>query len=281
MVPQEFLLDGQDGIRDPIGLQASRLEAKVHIISGAVADSQNIVAAANRAGIVVETMVGEAFAVGEAVLTPEEQEMGALVVVLGGSHCDLAVYSRSSLRLSATIPVGGDHFTNDTAIGLQTSLEEAEGIKKLFGSVYAGGIHAGTSFEAPGLGNRPSRLIPRSVLLGILEPRAQELLGIILEWLRRSRLEHHLGGGVILCGGGARLQGMCDLAEQFFASPARLGLPPKILEMPEMLESPEYATLLSLLLYGLRVRQLRMARQRPLATRWKGLLRRKSREGAR
>lgn len=281
MVPQEFLLDGQDGIRDPLGLQASRLEAKVHIISGSLADSQNIVTAVNRAGVVVETMVGEAFAVGEAVLTTEERELGALVAIVGGSHSELVVYYRGSLRLSATVPIGGDHFTNDAAIGLQTSLEQAEEIKKLFGSVCASGIHEGTSFEVPGLGNRPSRLVPRSVLLYILEPRAQELLGLILEWLLRSGLEHHLGGGVVLCGGGARLQGMCDVAEQFFSSPARLGLPPKIPDLPETLDSPEYATLLGLLLYGLRVRRLRMARHRPLATRWKGLLGRKSREGAR
>ena len=312
MVPQEFSLDAQSGIRDPIGMQASRLEVQVYLLTGSVAASQSVVTAVNRAGIVVETVVAEAFAVGEAVVTPAERELGAWVVVLGGGSCEMVAYYQGGLRMAAVIPIGGDHFTNDVAVGLHTGLPEAEAVKKTFGSVFSLGSHDGISFEVPGLGNQPSRLVPRQTLMAILEPRAQELLGFALEELRRCGLEQRLGAGIVLSGGGARLHGICDLAEQMFSVPARLGLPSyahaaegnreqgtgnreqatagvaaseglplRIVDLPETLDSPEYATLVGLLLYGFRVRRLRTAQRRTLPRRWKGILGRKSREGVR
>ena len=291
MLPQEFALDSQSGVRDPIGMQAASLAVKVHLITGSLAASQSVVVAVNRAGVVVETVIAEAFAVGEAVLTPEERELGALVALLGGGSAEVVAYYQGSLRMSSGIPIGGDHFTSDVAIGLHTPSLEGEIIKKMFGSVHAGWSHDGASLEVPGLANRPSRMVPRRTLLEILEPRAQELLALAIEELRQSGLEPHLGAGLIFTGGGARLHGLCDLAESTFSGPARIGLPsdawtqeglpPKILDLPESLDAPEYTTVGALLLYGFRLRRLRMARQRTPAKRWKSLLGRKAREGVR
>lgn len=291
MLPQEFALDSQSGVRDPIGMQATSLGVKVHLITGSLAASQGAVTAVNRAGVVVETVVAEAFAVGEAVVNPEEQELGVLVAVLGGGSAEIVAYYQGSLRMSSGIPIGGDHFTSDVAIGLHTPAPEGEIIKRMFGSVHAGWSHDGATLEVPGLANRPPRMVPRRDLLGILEPRAQELLALAIEQLRQANLEPHLGAGVIFAGGASRLHGLCDLAESVFSGPARIGLPsdalaheglpPKILDLPESLDAPEYTTVVALLLYGLRLRRLRRARQRTPGKRWKSLLGHKAREGVR
>ncbi|MBI3894934.1 MAG: cell division protein FtsA [Acidobacteria bacterium] len=281
LVPQEFVLDSQEGIRDPIGMQGSHLEAKVRLITNSVSASQNLVKAVNHAGILVETLVLEALAVGEAVSSPEERELGTLVAVCGGSTCEAVAYHRDGLRLSVSIPIGGDHFTSDIAVGLHTPLADAETIKKTFGSISPSGGHEGVSFEVPGVGNHLSRFVSRRALVEILEPRAQELLAYAQKELRRCGMEQSLGGGVILTGGGARLHGMCDLAEQLFGAPTRIGLPPKIQGLPEALDSPEYTTVVGLLLYGHRVRKLRAPRPQPLTSRWKNMLSQKSPESAR
>jgi cell division protein FtsA len=291
MLPQEFALDEQSGVRDPIGMHGRSLAVQVQLVTGSVSASQSAVTAVNRAGLIVETAVAEALAVGEAVLTPEERELGSIVVLLGRGSTELAAYSQGSLWMSAGIPVGGDHFTNDIAIGLHTPPPEAEIIKTMFGSVCASGTHDGVSFEVPGLANRSARMVPRKELLDILGPRAQELLGLAAEDLRRAGLDPRLGGGAVLAGGGARLHGICDLAEQAFSSPARIGLPSdalaqddlpaNFLDLPEALNQPEYTTVVSLLLYGFRVRSVRTGKQRGSAKRWKDILGRKAREGVR
>ena len=279
LIPREFTLDSQDGIRDPIGLYGSRLEAQVHILTGSVAATQNVVTAVNHAGILVETMVAESLATGEAVLTPEERELGAVVAVVGSESCELVAYRHGGLHMSASLPVGGEYFTYDLAVGLHTPVSDAEIIKKTFGSVFPSGGHEGSLFEVPGVGDRPSRQVSRRELLAILGPRAQELLGLILGETRRWGMDRQLGAGVILAGGGARLQGLCDLVEQVFSAPARLALPPKIADLSETLDSPEYATVISLLLYGYRAHRMRAAQNRASARGWRHLLARKSREG--
>ena len=289
MLPQQFSLDEQSGVHDPIGLQSRSLAVQVHLVTGSVAASQSVVTAVNRAGIIVETVVAEALAVGESVVTTEERELGSIVVLLGGGSTEFAAYMQGSLWMSSGIPVGGDHFTNDVAIGLHTPPPEAETIKIMFGSVYASWSHDGVSFEVPGLANRAPRMVPRKELLDILVPRAQEVLGLAVEDLRRAGLDPRLGGGAVLAGGGARLHGICDLAEQTFASPARIGLPsdvlaqddlpPNFLELPEAFNQPEYTTVVALLLYGFRVRSMRT--QRAATKRWKDILGRKAREGVR
>lgn len=273
LVPEEFVLDSQRGIQDPIGMQASYLAVKAHIISGSAMASSNVVTAVNRAGILVEATVFEALAAAEEVLSEEERELGALVIVLGGGSTEMAAYRQGGLCLVSVIPIGGDHFTNDVAVGLHTPVRDAEVLKKTLGSVLSGQSSDSTSVEVPGLSDRPSRFVPHRALSEILQSRAEELLGLIHDELRRSRLDRRLGAGVVLCGGGARLGGMCDLAEQILGVPVRLGLPPKIVGMPEELDSPEYATLVGLLLYGHRVWKLRSAAQhRTAGSRWKSLI---------
>lgn len=272
LVPKEFVLDSQEGIRDPIGMVASHLEVRVHFITNSVSAAQNLVTAVNRAGILVETLVGEAYACGEAVASEEERELGVLMVVLGGPASEIAAYVQGGLSLADALPVGGDHFTGDLAVGLHTPRSDAEAIKKTFASVFPGWSHTGTSFEVPGMGHQPSRLISHRVLRQILEPRALELFGLLRGELRRRSLEHQLGAGVVLSGGGARLSGLCDLAEKVLEMPARLGLPPRVQALPEQLDFPEYATLLSLAHYALRLRQQRGSRDGLVSSRLRDLL---------
>ena len=192
----------------------------------------------------------------------------------------MAAYLRGGLRMAATLPIGGDHFTQDLAVGLHTPVADAEMIKKTFGSVYHSWSHEGATVEVPGVGERPSRQVTTRQLLAILEPRAQELLGFLLEELGRWGLDGQLGAGVVLAGGGARLQGLCDLAEQVLGAPARLALPPMMAGLPETLDAAEYAPVVSLLLYGERLHRLREA-QNPHTHRWKNLLAGKRRESVR
>jgi cell division protein FtsA len=272
MVPKEFVLDSQQGIRDPVGMVGTLLEVRVHFITNSTTIGQNLVATVNRAGILVETLVAESFASGEAVATADERELGVLVALIGGPTCETVAYSQGGLALASSVPLGGDHFTSDIAIGLHTARSDAESIKRTFGSVFPGWSHDGSSFEVPGMGHQPSRLIPHHLLRQILEPRAQELFNLLAEDLRRANLGTRLGAGVVLSGGGALLAGICDMAEKVLGVPARIGLPPRVQELPEHLDSPEYAPAMSLLHYGLRVRQQRMPRDTASAARLRDLL---------
>ena len=271
VVPLEFIVDSESGIHDPVGMQGLHLEVRAHIVTASVTANQNAVTAANRAGLLVEAVVLEAFAASEGLLAPEERELGVLVADIGGGSCELAAYQQGNLRMSGVISIGGDHFTNDVAIGLHTPLPEAEKIKKLFGSVLSDWSHKGTSIEVPSMGGRPSRLMAHRRLSEILEPRAQELLGFAMDEMRRCDLDQHLGAGIVLSGGGARLNGMCDLAEQVFGCPARLGLPPKIAGLPASLDQLDYTTLVGLLLYGQKVRRLREAQNQSWGGRFRSM----------
>jgi cell division protein FtsA len=272
MVPKEFVLDSQEGIRDPVGMLGMHLEVRVHFITNSIATSQNLVTAANRAGVLVETVVGEAYAAGEAIATEEEHELGVLVAVIGGPSCEIVAYSQSGLSKTCAVAIGGDHFTGDISVGLRVPRSDAETIKRNFGSVFPGWSHDGSAFEAPAMGHQPSRVIPQNVLRQILQPRAQELFGLLLEEVRRTGGTRHWPGGIVLSGGGARLAGLCDLAESVLGIPARIGLPPRVQNLPEALDSPEYATLFSLLQYGARVRQHRAPRERAASSRLRDLL---------
>jgi cell division protein FtsA len=272
IVPREFVLDGQEGIRDPVGMLGMQLEVRVHFITNSVATAQNLVTVVNRAGVLVEALVSEGFAAGEALPSQEERDLGVMVALLGGPATEAVAYCQGGLALADSLPVGGDHFTGDLAIGLRTARSDAESIKQTFGSVFPGWSHEGSSFEVPGIGHQPSRHIPQSLLRQILEPRAQELFGLLGAEITRADLAADLTAGVILSGGGARLAGMCDMAEKVLGIPARIGLPPKIHGLPEALDSPEYATLLSLLHYGYRVRQQRAPRDSGATGRLRSLL---------
>jgi cell division protein FtsA len=272
LLPEEFALDSQQGILDPIGMQGSYLAVKAHIVSGSAAAAANVVAAVNRAGVLVETTVFEALAAGEEVLTDEERELGALVLLLGSGSTELAAYRHGSLRLAAVVPIGGDHFTNDVAVGLHATPSDAEILKITMGSVLSRESNEATQVEVPVPGSG-SIFVPLRLLSEILESRAEELLGLVRDELRRASLYHRLEAGVVLCGGGARLGGLCDLTEQILGAPARLGLPPRIVDMPEEMESPEHATIVGLILYAQRLWMIRNAAQVKTPERgWKNLI---------
>ena len=271
VVPQEFLLDSMNGIRDPVGMTGGRLEANVHVITSAAAAMTSLITVANRAGLEVEETVHEALAAAEAVLGSDERELGVVLADIGAGSTDVVVYHQGCLQHSCALPVGGDHFTNDIAVGLRTPIPEAEKIKRMFGVAMVSQAGEAVSIEVPSVGDRASRMVPQQKLAQILEPRAQELLGLIREELARAGLEHQTGAGLVFTGGGARLAGLCDLAEQLLDMPARIGLPPRLEGAPGTLSEPAYTTLLGLLFYAQRLRLARQGRQEGFGARLKSL----------
>lgn len=260
VLPQEFLLDSQNGIRDPIGMMGSRLEVNVHLVMASASATQNIVTAVNRAGIVVRDTVFESLASAEACLTADERELGVALVDLGGGSSDLIVYYQGTVRHTAVIPVGGEHFTNDIAVGLRTPIPEAEKMKRLWGERDPA-RPAEDLVEVSSVGGRPTRVVSYAVLSEIIEPRALELLELLEEELGRSGYGKQLGAGVVLAGGGAKLGGLPVLAEQTLGLPVRVGKPTGLLKMGDVLPSPAYATVVGLVGYGNRMRLLRDSRE--------------------
>ena len=261
VLPQEFLLDAQDSIRDPLGMVGQRLEANVQIVTASAAASQNLVTAVNRAGVVVADTVLEPLAAAEACLTQDERELGACLLDIGGGTTELVVYGGGTVRHAAAIPVGGDHFTNDLAVGLRTPIPEAERIKRDHAVAWRELLHDDHAIEIASVGDRPPRTIFTRMICEIVEPRAQELLALVRDELQRAGLDSVIPAGVVLVGGGARLAGMVELAERMFALPVRIGAPRGPIGMPEELSQPEYATSVGLLVYGARAR--RQVAQRP------------------
>ncbi|MCI0538324.1 MAG: cell division protein FtsA, partial [Verrucomicrobiales bacterium] len=261
VLPQDFLLDLQEHIRDPIGMVGQRLEANAQIVTASASASQNLVTAVNRAGVVVADTVLEPLASAESCLTADERELGACLVDIGGGTTEFVVYGGGTIRHAGAIPVGSDHFTNDLAVGLRTPIPEAERIKREFAVAWRELLHDDHAIEIASVGGRPPHTIFTRMICEIVEPRAQELLVLIREELKRAGLDAELPAGVVLTGGGARLTGLVELAERVFALPVRLGVPRGPLGMPEELSQPEYATSVGLVMYGARAR--RQAAQRP------------------
>ena len=260
VLPQEFFLDAQDCIRDAIGMVGQRLEANVHIVTASGTATQNIVTAVNRAGVRVDDTVLEPLAAAEACLTQDERELGACLLDIGGGTTELIAYTGGVVRHTAAIPVGGDHFTNDLAVGLRTPIPEAEKIKREHAFALRDLIRQDHAIEIASVGDRPSRTVFARMLCEITEPRAQELLVLISEELRRAGLESQIPAGIILTGGGAHLQGMVDLAERVFNLPVRVAVPRGLADMTEQVSQPEYATAVGLVLYAARTRRLAGAR---------------------
>jgi cell division protein FtsA len=256
VLPQEFLLDLQDGIRDPLGMVGGRLEVNVHVVTASAAASQNIVTAVNRAGIVVLDTVFEPLAGAEACLTTDERELGVALVDVGGGSTDLAVFHQGTVRHTAVIPVGGEHFTNDVAVGLRTPTLEAEKMKKAWGERDPA-KPADTLLEVPSVGERPNRVVSYAMLSEIIEPRAMELLELVQGELSRAGCDKQLGAGVVLAGGGAKLGGLAALAEQVLGLPVRLGEPRGLQNLGETLPDPAYVTVVGVAAYGNRLRLLR------------------------
>ena len=262
VLPQEFRVDQQDGIRDPLNMLGVKLEVNVHIVTASAAATQNIVTAVNRAGVTVTDTALEPLAAAEAVLSPDDRELGCCILDIGGGTTEIAVFTGGVIRHSAALPVGGDHFTNDLAVGLRTPIPEAERIKRNFGCVWRPMLGEERSIEIASVGDRPPRTVFPRMLYEILEPRAQELLILVRDELQHAGLDSLIPAGLVLAGGGARLTGLLELAENLFGLPARLAVPRGLEGLPEELSQPEYATVTGLLLYGVQAR--RLAAQRPV-----------------
>lgn len=250
VLPQEFVIDEQDGIREPLGIAGVRLEARVHIVTGATASAQNIVKCANRCGLSVRDLVLSGLASGRAVLTPEEQELGVCMVDIGGGTTDVAVFHNCGVKHSAVLSVGGNHITNDIAAGLRTPLISAEQIKCIQGTALVSLVGRDEVVEVPSTGGREPRVLSKLVLAEIIEPRVTEILTLVQRELVRSGTEELLTSGIVLCGGGANMTGIAQLAEQVFNLPVRVGAPRSVAGLKDLVHPPEYATAVGLVLHG-------------------------------
>ncbi len=250
ILTQEFIVDEQDGITDPVGMSGVRLEAKIHIVTGAVTSAQNIIKCANRAGLDVHDIVLESLASSEAVLSDEERNLGVALIDFGGGTTDMAVFSRGSIKHTSVLALGGDNLTYDISIGLRTPTLDAEKIKIKYGCALSSMIGKDETIEVPGVGGRKPRVLSRQILGEILEPRVEEILTLIHHELRRSGYEQLINSGVVITGGSAELLGITEIGEQIFDSPSRTGFPLGISGLVEVVNKPMYATAVGLVLYG-------------------------------
>jgi cell division protein FtsA len=270
VLPQGFWLDAQNGIRDPIGMVGRQLDVHVHLVTSPAVLAQNMVAAVNRAGVMVSDLVLEPLAAAECVLSGDERELGACLVDIGAGTTELIVYSAGVVRHTAAIPVGGHHFTNDLAVGIRTPIDEAERIKReeIWSQAELGDHER--SIEIPRVGDRPPSSVLAREVAEILDARTQELLSLVRRELVRAGLSTAIPAGLVFTGGGARLQGLLEMSEETFALPARVGRPRGLAGLPEEAFAPEFAAIVGLALYGGRAQQV--LEERPtFSARLKGL----------
>ena len=271
LLPQEFIVDDDRGVRDPLGLMAMRLEVRVHLVTAAASATQNVVTAVNRAGVHVDDTVFEPLACADAVLRADERELGVCLADLGAGSTSLIVFQEGAVLHSAVISIGGDHFTSDLSVGLCTPLGEAENIKKLYGNVAVTLIPEANEVEVPSVGDRASRLVKQRMVGDILEPRARELFEMVRDNLRHNGVLNACAGGVVLSGGTSRTAGILDVAESVLRRPVRLSWPTPLAKMPSVLAEPEYATVIGMAYYGHRARTARGAQDTRWSSRLKGL----------
>jgi len=250
VIPQEFVIDGQDGIKEPLGMSGVRLEAKIHIVTAAVTSAQNIVKCANKAGLNVVDIVLEPLASAEAVLTDDEKELGVCLIDLGGGTTDIAAFAEGSIMHTSVLSLGGMHITNDVSVGLRTPVEDAERLKKRFGVASARYLGADDVITVPSVGGRRPREMSRKILCEIIEPRADELLSLARGELEKEGVQDRIPSGVVLTGGCAALDGLRDLAEEIFETPVRIGAPTHVGGLQDVVRSPMYATGVGLVLFG-------------------------------
>ncbi|KPJ91845.1 MAG: cell division protein FtsA [Gammaproteobacteria bacterium SG8_15] len=267
VIPQEFVIDDQDGIKEPVGMCGVRLEAKVHLVTGAVSAAQNIVKCVRRCGLEVDDIILEQLASSYAVLTEDEKELGVCLVDIGGGTTDIAVFTEGAIRHTAVIPIAGDQITNDIAVALRTPTQYAEDIKKKYACALTQLASPDESIEVPSVGDRPPRRLARQTLAEVVEPRYEELLTLVQNELRRSGFEDLCAAGVVLTGGCSKMEGVIDLAEEVFHVPVRLGMPSNVSGLVDVVRNPIYATGVGLLLYGSKQRsELRRERHGDWAT---------------
>jgi cell division protein FtsA len=250
ILPQEFIIDSQDGIREPIGMSGVRLEARVHMVTGAVSAAQNIVKCVRRCGLDVDDIILEQLASSYAVLTEDERSLGVCLVDIGGGTTDLAVFTEGSIRHTAVIPIAGNQVTNDIAVALRTPTQPAEEIKIKYACALTQLANADETIEVPSIGDRPARRLSRQTLAEVVEPRYEELFSLIQTELRRSGYEDLLAAGIVLTGGSSKMEGLIDLAEEVFHVPVRLGLPQYVSGLVDVVRNPIYSTGVGLLLFG-------------------------------
>jgi cell division protein FtsA len=271
VLPHEFRVDAQDGIRDPIGMVGQRLEANVHVVTASSSATQNLVSAANKAGILINDTVLEPLASAEACLTQDERELGCCLLDIGGGTTELIVYGGGVVRHTGAVAIGGDHFTNDLAVGLRTPIPEAERIKRHHGCAATALLGENRSIEIASVGDRPPRTIFGHALTEIIEPRAQELLALLNDDLQRAGLLRQIPAGFVLAGGGARLNGFLELTEDTFHLPARIAQPRGIADLPEQVAQPEYATVVGLVLSAAKARRAGSAKPSSLVSKLRSM----------
>lgn len=252
VIPQEFIIDEQDGIKEPLGMSGVRLEAEVHIVTGAVTSAQNIIKSVNRAGLHVIDIILQPLASSEAVLTSDEKELGVAVVDIGGGTTDIATFVNGSLWHTAVLGIGGNHLTNDVAVGLRTPASEAEKIKVKYGCALTSIVKEDETIEVPSVGGRPPRVVSRQVLSEIIEPRAEEIFSLVQRELKKTGYEDLVASGAVITGGAAIMEGMTEVAERIMDMPVRRGMPSNIGGLVDMVSNPMFATGVGLILYAVK-----------------------------
>jgi cell division protein FtsA len=248
---QEFVIDGQEDVREPLGMSGVRLEVKVHIVTGAVSAAQNIMKCVRRCGLEVNDLILQPLASAMAVLSEDEKDLGVCLVDIGGGTSDIAVFTQGAIRHTAVIPIAGDQITNDIAMALRTPTKEAEEIKRRYGCALRELADSQEMVEVPGVGERGSKKMSRQTLAEVIEPRVEELYSLVQAELRRSGFEELLSSGIVITGGSAGMQGMVELGEEVFHMPVRLGLPSYASGLSEVIRNPRYSTGVGLLMAGL------------------------------
>ena len=250
VIPQEYIIDHQDGIRQPIGMSGVRLEARVHMVTGALSSAQNIIKCVNQAGLSVSEICLEPIASSEAVLSRDEKELGVILIDIGGGTSDLAIFREGALIHTSVLPIGGNHLTRDIAVGLRTPQKEAENLKIQWGCALSNLVSSDQTIEVPGVGGRDGRTLPRRALAQIIEPRLEEIFSLIHREVMKSGLRHLLSAGVVITGGASLLEGLPELAEFIFEMPVKRGMPQAHLGRSDLAHSPKFATGVGLLHYG-------------------------------
>jgi cell division protein FtsA len=254
LLPRDFIVDGQDGVKRPVGMYGTRLEVEAHIVTGVATALANVAKCAHRAGLEVEAMVLEPLASAEAVLTPEERDLGVVVADIGGGTTSVAIFANGGLCHVAILPVAGQHLTGDIAVGLRTAMPEAEKLKVRWGAATPAYVSEGEMIEVFAVGGREPRVLPRRTLAEVIEPRLEEIFALVEDEIRRSGLLHRVPAGIVLTGGTAQLEGIDGYAEHRLRMPARIGAPSHIAGLVEAVRSPAFATGVGLALYGARGR---------------------------
>ncbi len=242
VIPQQYIVDDQDGVRDPVGMSGVRLEAKVHIVTGAVTSAQNIIKCCNRAGLNVNDIILQQLASAEAVLSPDEKELGVVLLDIGGGTTDIALYANGSIVHTAVLTLGGNHLTNDVAVGLRTPIHEAEKIKQKYGCCMAGLVHKDETIGVPSVGGRIPRVRSRQILAEILEPRMEEIYTLVQQELVKSGYDEMVAAGIVLTGGTSQIEGAAELAEQVFNMQVRKGIPRRIGGLVDVVKNPIFST---------------------------------------